>query len=202
MVLRRAARVVLVAALLSSACTEFDGLSVPAAASDAGGGDATGSAECPNNLEDNGDFELGTSGWSPDKAAIAWGDSGYGGQHSIQVCKEASGTPEIFRIADRPEAIMQPAQGKSYRVQAWARTELGADGGPAPEFNAYIREFAQDGSELDHGRGTISLTDDWQQVSADYTVQGADTTVSVRFQMVDAPDGWCFWVDDVCLVEP
>lgn len=169
--------------------------------SDADGtGDACAAAACDGNLVVNGDFEAGTTGWTaPDSGEIIWEVGGHGSDRAVRVCKSDTGGPSLSVLSDDPSTVTDPALGATYHLEAWAR----ADAEDAPQnLRPRLRERDASGNEVFNNQNTgISLSPDWQLLSLDGTIMEAGSSaLEVYFSSIDAPDGTCFVMDDICLL--
>jgi hypothetical protein len=165
-------------------------------------GDADGAGDacvCSGNLLGNGGFETGTVGWTAPYGSIAWHDGGHLSSHAAELCKADTGGVSLDTISDDPDAVDDPPVGARYRLQAWAMAEPE----PAQNLRPRLRERDAAGNEIEiHQNSGITLTADWQEISLDAEIVGPDpASLEVYFSVVDAADGTCFVIDDICLTD-
>lgn len=166
-------------------------------------GDADGAGDacvCRDNLLANGGFEAGTVGWTAPYGSIEWHQGGHDSARAAALCKADTGGPSLDTISDDPDAVSAPPVGARYRLQAWAMAE---EPEPAQNLRPRLRERDAAGGEITiHQNGGVTLTGEWQEISLDAEVVGPDTaSLEVYFSAVDAADGTCFLIDDICLTD-
>lgn len=166
-------------------------------------GDADGAGDacvCRDNLLDNGGFESGTVGWTAPYGSIAWHEGGHVSSHAAELCKADTGAISLDTISDDPDAVDDPPVGARYRLQAWA---MAAEPEPPQNLRPRLRERDAAGNEIEiHQNGGITLTAAWQEITLDGEILGPDpASLEVYFSVVDAADGTCFLIDDICLTD-
>ena len=145
------------------------------------------------NLVANGGFESGISGWTGyGSAFLTQGTEGHTGTHSLSL-KGPSATTD-FGCDDTPNAVTTVAKnGAIYRFSAWVKS-------PANKGKVGLKVFEYLGSTQQGGTANspqVTLTSSWQQLSYDYTVRTAGTTLSLRINDHPAAKSETFLVDDV-----
>jgi len=138
-------------------CITGDG----ASAIDGGGVDAAAAA-CADNLVMNPSFETGTSGWGGVGGPITQINEGHDGEHAAQKCYDGSDT--YYNVSDQPDSVTQTSVGAVYSTSAWLRSAAGQT------LRAVIRVKNAAGEPLEQTSTPIILKADWQEVTAQHTV--------------------------------
>lgn len=163
----------------------------------------TPGAACPANLFTTGDFEIGTGGWvasNVDPATLARVPGGHGGEYAAELCKVPNGALNDYTMDDRPNTVMAPTPNGRYRFDAWVRS----DSPVAQTIEIRIGEVAIS-TETPIAATIVGVpaTPAWQLLTTTYTITAAAGTSALdsRLRVRAAPDGACFFADDLCLQE-
>ncbi len=157
---------------------------------------ADAAPRCPGNLLANPSFENGTSGWGGVGGPITQVSPGHDGDHAAQKCYDGSDT--YYNVSDQPDTVTQTSVGSTYALAAWLRS-------PAPQtLHAVVRVKDSMNTPLEQTSTTLVLSEDWQEVTAEHTVDdAAGVIVEVYFSVPEpASVGDCFQLDDICFVSP
>jgi parallel beta-helix repeat protein len=141
-----------------------------------------GALEHPHNFVSNPSFETDTTGWANyNGSGIARVSGGQSGSYALEMTGTATGLV-TFGTNDSPNWISSTGgPGRTYRFTAYVRSA--SDSGTA---KLRVREYfnsVQQGSTTYSAAVTLSST--WQQLTVDYTIQIAGSTLD--FQVLDYP---------------
>ena len=155
---------------------------------------ADAAPRCPGNLVSNPSFENGTSGWGGVGGPITQVNQGHDGEHAAEKCYDGSDT--YYNVSDQPDSVTDTAVGSTYALAAWVRSSA------RQTLHAVIRAKDSMNNSLEQTSTTIVLSDDWQEVTAEHTVDDpAAAVVEVYFSVPNpGPVGECFQLDDICFV--
>lgn len=180
------AGIVVLTALASIGC---HGDPVGGSTDDAGAGGDAGTDAGGSNLLLNGDFEMGCAGWSTDYATLTVVASARTGKTACMLCSDHAG----YQITQKIEGSALQG-GKKYLAEAWAR-RAPADGGATGIGHVEVTPIDVDGNSMGSiPGGDVSMTDEWQRLTAIITYDPAAKSVDVQIGSKDP--GTCIVVDD------
>jgi hypothetical protein len=148
--------------------------------------------EPSSELIGNPGFEVDTSGWTGDAASntVSRVAGGHSGAWAAEVSNSTAGSR--CGLDDKPSWVGSTEEG-AYTASIWARSDT-----PGETLKLRVREYAG-GAKQGQVTETITLTSEWQQVSADYTPVVPGSRLDYEAFTTDAPVGPCFQADDASI---
>jgi hypothetical protein len=160
--------------------------------------DSAPDAALPNLLSNPG-LEVGNDPWTAFAATFRPTTmTPHSGLRSIVVCKDATGTLDLFTayadIVNGPAVPM----GAHFRASVWVRKSFDALETAPPSIKIVLREKGGSVMQRDHsGPEVTPLTTTWVQLVADTTVvDPGRTQLNFLIWPGDVADGTCFAFDD------
>jgi hypothetical protein len=142
----------------------------------------------------NPGFEVDTSGWNGVGSGVGLTRvaGGHSGDWAADVSK-SDPTPSRCFLTDSPNWVAVSSSG-TYTAGLWARADQSGS-----TLTLRLREYSN-GVRVNIASQPVSLTTSWQEVSVALTpLAPGDSTIDLSAGLSDAPDGGCFYVDDVSL---
>lgn len=152
------------------------------------------------NLLPNPGCENGLYGWSNFQATITTSTIAHGGSASCEACVDSGFTEFTFDDDDQGHSVVySPRAGQQYHGSAWVRSPPG--GRADQQVSIALREWDAEGEPS--GRHTFSelytLTQSWQQIEVDHTVQADSYALDFFINNASAQPGDCLLADDLAV---